>query len=161
VNDALGGGMSSRLFQEIREKRGLVYSVYSYHSMFAQTGAFVVYAGTAPSRALEVTALIAKELEDVAEKGITEDELERAKSHMKGGMVLGLEETSARMNRLGKSEIAHGEVISLDEVLERIEAVTADDTREVAADVLRRPRSLTVIGPFDEGAFDEFVPSLP
>ncbi|MGH2686266.1 MAG: M16 family metallopeptidase, partial [Actinomycetota bacterium] len=161
VNDALGGGMSSRLFQEIREKRGLVYSVYSYHAMFAQTGAFVVYAGTAPSRALEVTSLIQKELEDVAEKGITEDELERAKSHMKGSMVLGLEETSARMNRLGKSEIAHGEVISLDEVLERIEAVTAEDTREVAADVLRRPRSITVIGPFDDGTFDEFVPSLP
>ena len=158
VNDAIGGGMSSRLFQEIREKRGLVYSVYSYHSMFAQTGSYVVYAGTAPSRALEVTALITKELEDVAEKGITEEELERAKSHLKGSMVLGQEETSSRMNRLGKSEIAHGEVISLDEVLERIDAVTAEDAREVAADVLTRPRSITVVGPFDDGAFDEFVP---
>jgi predicted Zn-dependent peptidase len=157
VNDALGGGMSSRLFQEIREKRGLVYSVYSYHSMFAQTGAFVVYAGTAPSRANEVTTLIHQELENVAEKGITEEELDRSKSHMKGGMVLGLEETSARMNRLGKSEIAHGEVISLDEVLERIDDVTVDDAREVAADVLGRPRSLSVIGPFDDGTFDEFA----
>lgn len=159
VNDAVGGGMSSRLFQEIREKRGLVYSVYSYHSMFAQTGAFVVYAGTAPGRAHEVASLITKELENVAEKGITEEELERAKSHMKGSMVLGLEETSTRMNRLGKSEIAHGEVISLDEVLERIDAVTVDDAREVTADVLSGPRSLSVIGPFDGGAFDEFVPS--
>jgi predicted Zn-dependent peptidase len=129
--------------------------------MFAQTGAFVVYAGTAPGRAHEVTSLITKELENVAEKGITEEELERAKSHMKGSMVLGLEETSARMNRLGKSEIAHGEVISLDEVLERIDAVTVEDARDVAADVLGGPRSLSVIGPFDEGAFDEFVPTLP
>ena len=157
VNDALGGGMSSRLFQEIREKRGLVYSVYSYHSMFAETGAFVVYAGTAPSRANEVATLITQELENVAEKGITEEELERSKSHMKGSMVLGLEETSSRMNRLGKSEIAHGEVITLDEVLERIEQVNVDDAREAAAEILNRPRSVSVIGPFDDGAFDEFA----
>ena len=157
VNDAIGGGMSSRLFQEIREKRGLVYSVFSYHSMFAHTGAYVVYAGTAPSRALEVTELIVRELEQVAEKGLTDEELDRAKSHMQGSLVLSVEDTSARMNRLGKSEIAHGEVITLDEVLERIDAVTADDAREVAEEVLTRPRSLTVIGPFDDGAFDQFV----
>jgi predicted Zn-dependent peptidase len=157
VNDALGGGMSSRLFQEIREKRGLVYSVFSYHSMFAQTGAFVIYAGTAPARAREVLSLITRELESVAEKGLTDEELERAKNHMKGSMVLSLEETSARMSRLAKSEIAHGEVITLDEVLERIDAVTADDARRVAEDVLSRPRSLTVVGPFDDGEFDEFA----
>jgi predicted Zn-dependent peptidase len=157
VNDAVGGGMSSRLFQEIREKRGLVYSVFSYHSMFAHTGAFVVYAGTAPSRAQEVTELIVRELEQVAEKGLTDEELERAKSHMRGSLVLSVEDTSARMNRLGKSEIAHGEVITLDEVLERIDAVTAEDAREVAEEVLNRPRSLTVIGPFEDGAFDRFV----
>jgi predicted Zn-dependent peptidase len=157
VNDAIGGGMSSRLFQEIREKRGLVYSVFSYHSMFAHTGAFVVYAGTAPSRAQEVTELIVRELEQVAEKGLTDDVLDRAKSHMRGSLVLSVEDTSARMNRLGKSEIAHGEVITLDEVLDRIDAVTAEEAREVAEEVLTRPRSLTVIGPFDDGAFDRFV----
>jgi predicted Zn-dependent peptidase len=157
VNDAIGGGMSSRLFQEIREKRGLVYSVFSYHSMFAHTGAFVVYAGTAPSRAHEVLDLIVRELEDVAEKGLTDQELDRAKSHMRGSLVLSVEDTSARMNRLGKSEIAHGEVITLDELLERIDAVTSDDAREVAEEVLTRPRSLTVIGPFDDGTFDRFV----
>jgi predicted Zn-dependent peptidase len=157
VNDAIGGGMASRLFQEIREKRGLVYSVFSYHAMFAHTGAFVVYAGTAPSRTREVLELIVRELEDVAEKGLTEQELDRAKSHMKGSLVLSVEDTSARMNRLGKSEIAHGEVITLDEVLDRVDAVTADDAREVAEAVLTRPRSLTVIGPFEEGVFDEFV----
>jgi predicted Zn-dependent peptidase len=157
VNDAIGGGMSSRLFQEIREKRGLVYSVFSYHSMFAHTGAFVVYAGTAPSRAREVIDLIVRELEDVAEKGLTEDELERAKSHMRGSLVLSVEDTSARMNRLGKSEIAHGEVITLDEVLDRIDGVTSEDARAVAEEVLSRPRSLTVIGPFDDGDFDRVV----
>jgi predicted Zn-dependent peptidase len=157
VNDAIGGGMSSRLFQEIREKRGLVYSVFSYHTMFAHTGAFVVYAGTAPARAHEVLDLIIQELEEVAEKGLTDQELDRAKSHMRGSLVLSVEDTSARMNRLGKSEIAHGEVITLDEVLERIDAVTSDDAREVAEDVLQRPRSLTVIGPFDDGTFDRFA----
>jgi len=157
VNDAIGGGMSSRLFQEIREKRGLVYSVFSYHSMFAQTGAFVIYAGTAPSRAQEVLGLISKELEAVADKGLTDEELDRAKSHMKGSMVLSLEETSSRMSRLAKSEIAHGEVITLDEVIERIDAVTSEDALRVADDVLSRPRSLTVVGPFEDGAFDEFA----
>jgi predicted Zn-dependent peptidase len=157
VNDAIGGGMSSRLFQEIREKRGLVYSVFSYHSMFAHTGAFVVYAGTAPSRAHEVLDLIVRELEEVAHKGLTDQELDRAKSHMRGSLVLSVEDTSARMNRLGKSEIAHGEVITLDEVLERIDAVTSDDAREIAEEVLTRPRSLTVVGPFDDGTFDRFV----
>jgi predicted Zn-dependent peptidase len=156
VNDAIGGGMSSRLFQEIREKRGLVYSVYAYHSMFAKTGAFVVYAGTTPSKAQEVMTIVRDQLEDIAEKGVTEEELERSKSHIRGSMVLSLEETSSRMTRLGKSEIAHGEVITLDEVLEKLEAVTLDECREVAADVLSRPRSVTVIGPFDEDTFEEF-----
>jgi predicted Zn-dependent peptidase len=156
VNDAVGGGMSSRLFQEIREKRGLVYSVYAYHSMFAKTGAFVVYAGTTPSKAEDVLKIVRDQLQDVAENGLTDEEVERSKSHIKGAMVLSLEDTSSRMSRLGKSEIAHGEVITLDEVLEKLEAVTADECREVARDLLSRPRSVTVIGPFDEDAFDEF-----
>jgi predicted Zn-dependent peptidase len=156
VNDAVGGGMSSRLFQEIREKRGLVYSVYAYHSMFARTGAFVVYAGTTPSKARDVLAIVREQLQDVSENGLTDEEVERSKSHIKGAMVLSLEDTSSRMSRLGKSEIAHGEVITLDEVLEKLDAVTAEECREVAADVLSRPRSVTVIGPFEEDAFTEF-----
>jgi predicted Zn-dependent peptidase len=148
--------MSSRLFQEIREKRGLVYSVYGYHSMFAKTGAFVVYAGTTPSKAREVMTIVRNQLEDLAENGVTGEELERSKSHIKGSMVLSLEETSSRMSRLGKSEIAHGEVITLDEVLEKLDAVTLEECREVAADVLTRPRTVTVIGPFDEDEFEEF-----
>jgi predicted Zn-dependent peptidase len=156
INDAVGGGMSSRLFQEIREKRGLVYSVYAYHSMFAKTGAFVVYAGTTPSKARDVLEIVRDQLQDVAENGLTDQEVDRSKSHIKGAMVLSLEDTSSRMSRLGKSEIAHGEVITLDEVLEKLDAVTAEECRDVAADVLSRPRSVTVIGPFDEDAFDEF-----
>jgi predicted Zn-dependent peptidase len=156
VNDAIGGGMSSRLFQEIREKRGLAYSVYSYHSLHAETGEFVIYAGTTPSKAQEVLDIVEHELDAVAEKGITDQELDRAKEHLKGSTMLALEETSGRMSRLGKSELAHGEILSLDEVIERIDAVSADDCRRIAGEILDRPRALAVIGPFEEDAFQEW-----
>jgi predicted Zn-dependent peptidase len=156
VNDAIGGGMSSRLFQEIREKRGLAYSVYSYHALFAETGEFAIYAGTTPSKAQEVLDIIEHELEAVAEKGVTDNELDRAREHLKGSTMLALEETSGRMSRLGKSELAHGEILSLDDVIERIDAVTADDCRAIAAEVLTRPRALAVIGPYEEDAFGEW-----
>jgi predicted Zn-dependent peptidase len=155
VNSALGGGMSSRLFQEIREKRGLVYSVYSYHSMFAETGAFAVYAGTTPSKAEEVLTIVRREMQDIAGGGLTKEELDRAKGHLKGSLVLSLEDTSGRMSRIGKSEISHGEILSVDEVLERTDAVTREDAERVAQDVFRRPMALAVIGPFEEGAFQE------
>ena len=148
VNAALGGGMSSRLFQEIREKRGLAYSVYSYHSMFAETGLFCVYAGTAPSKAHQVLTIVRDEMAQVASGGLAEDELERAKGHMKGSLVLSLEETAGRMSRLGKSELANGEILSVDQILERIDAVTPEDGSRVAEDVFGRPRTLTVVGPF-------------
>ncbi len=157
VNNALGGGMSSRLFQEIREKRGLAYSVYSYHAMYAETGAFCVYAGTTPARAREVMELVNRELDDVAENGVTGEELERAKGHMKGARVLSMEDTGGRMTRLGKSELGHGEILSMDEIIERVDAVTREDAKEIAAEVLLRRRSVAVIGPFEEGAFDEFA----
>jgi predicted Zn-dependent peptidase len=157
VNSAIGGGMSSRLFQEIREKRGLVYSVFSYHTMYAETGLFCVYAGTTPSRANEVLSIVTAELEDVAEKGLTSDELDRAKSHMKGSLALSQEDTGGRMTRLGKSEIGHGEILSIDEIIERIDAVTPEDAREVAGTVLSRPRAVTVIGPFREGEFEGYA----
>jgi predicted Zn-dependent peptidase len=153
VNSALGGGMSSRLFQEIREKRGLAYSVYSYHSMFAETGLFAVYAGTTPSRAEEVLSLARSELADVAEHGVTREELDRAKGHMKGSLVLSLEDTSGRMSRIGRSEISHGEILSVDEVLGRIDGVTMQDAAKTAAKVLGRAMTLSVIGPFEPEAF--------
>lgn len=154
VNDALGGGMSSRLFQQIREKRGLAYSVYSYHSMFAETGLFALYAGTTPRNARQVLELARRELEDVAQNGISEEELERAKGHMRGSLALSLEGTSSRMSRLGKSEVLHGEVLTVGQMLKRIESVTFDETKAVANRVFTHPRSLAVIGPFDNKDFE-------
>ena len=148
VNGALGTGMSSRLFQEIREKRGLVYSVYSYHSQYTEAGVFSCYAGTTPGRAREVIALLRQELEDVAGGGLTQEEFDRAKGHVKGSMVLSLEDPGSRMSRIGKSEIAHGEILTVSQALKRVEDVTLDDARRVAKRVLSQPMTLTVLGPF-------------
>jgi len=153
VNGALGGGMSSRLFQEIREKRGLAYSVYSYHTMFAETGMFGVYAGTTPARGEEVLSIVRRELDGVVERGLSQEEFDRAKGHMKGALVLSLEDTSGRMSRLGKSEIGHGEILTVDQILDRIDVVTPEDARRAAGRVLTQPFSLTVLGPFPEDAF--------
>ncbi len=153
VNTALGGGMSSRLFQEVREKRGLAYTVYSYHSQYAEAGLFSAYAGTTPARAHEVVSLLRRELEMVRSAGITDTEFERAKGHVKGSMVLSLEDPGGRMSRLGRSEIAHGEILSVDQALRRIEQVTLDDVHRVAERVLSQPMTLTVLGPFSASAF--------
>ncbi|MGQ0670865.1 MAG: M16 family metallopeptidase [Actinomycetota bacterium] len=152
VNAALGGGMSSRLFQEIREKRGLAYSVYSYHTMYAEAGLFTIYAGTTPARAEEVLAVTRRELEDVATGGLTEEEFQRARGHMKGSLVLSLEDPGGRMSRLGKSEISHGEILTVDQVIRRLDHVTLEDARRTAARVLSQPLTLTVLGPFGKDA---------
>ncbi|GAC1442458.1 MAG: pitrilysin family protein [Mycobacteriales bacterium] len=157
LNGALGGGMSSRLFQEVREKRGLAYSVYSYASSHADTGLFGVYAGCAPGRVEEVLELCRTELALVADNGITEEELRRSKGQMRGSLVLGLEDTGSRMSRLGKGELVHGELLGVDEVLARIDAVTLDDVHAVARDVLTRPLSLGVLGPFADKDFAEAI----
>jgi len=151
VNAALGGGMSSRLFQEVRERRGLAYSVYSYHSMYAEAGLFCCYAGTTPARAQEVLDLMRREIEDVAEHGLRPDEFERAKGHVKGSLVLSQDDPGSRMSRLGRSEIAHGEILTVSEMLRRIEQVSLEDVRRVAKRVLSQPISLTVLGPFRKG----------
>nr|WP_255658783.1 pitrilysin family protein [Actinoplanes sp. L3-i22] len=153
LNNVLGGGMSSRLFQEIREKRGLAYSVYSYGSQYADTGVFGVYAGCAPGKAAEVLDLIRTELARVAESGITPEELVRGRGMVKGSYVLGLEDTSSRMSRLAKSELLHGDLMGVDELLARVDAVTLVDVAKVAGELLAREHSLAVVGPFDEGAF--------
>lgn len=158
LNVVIGGGMSSRLFQEIRERRGLAYSVYSNHSSFAEAGLFTVYAATGPERVREVLTLVRAELEAVLEDGITPEELERGKGHLKGSLVLGLEDTGGRMSRLGKGELCHGEILSPDEVIARIEAVTLDDVRRVAGETLGAyPRALAVVGPSGGEDFSEFV----
>ncbi len=153
ANTALGGGMSSRLFQEVREKRGLAYSVYSYHGQYTEAGVFACYAGCTPGRADEVIGLLRRELTDVANGGLSLEEFERAKGHVKGAMVLGLEDPGGRMSRLGKSEIAHGEILTVDQSLRRIEQVTLEDARAVAERVLSQPMTLTVLGPFAKTAF--------
>nr|WP_218566441.1 pitrilysin family protein [Vallicoccus soli] len=150
LSAALGGGMSSRLFQEVREKRGLAYSVYSYSQQHADTGLFGVYAGCQPARVDEVLSLCREQLDLVREEGLTAEELERGKGQLRGSLVLGLEDTGSRMSRLGKSELVHGELLTVEESLARIEAVTLEDVRAVAADVLGGPRTLAVVGPFDE-----------
>ncbi|MBD0735514.1 M16 family metallopeptidase [Streptomyces sp. CBMA29] len=150
LNTALGGGMSSRLFQEVREKRGLAYSVYSYTSSFADCGLFGVYAGCQPRRVPEVLKICRDELHQVAEHGLTDEEIGRAIGQLSGSTVLGLEDTGALMNRLGKSELCWGEQLSVDDLLGRIAAVTPDDVRAVARDVLGQRPSLAAIGPLKE-----------
>jgi predicted Zn-dependent peptidase len=153
LNNVLGGGMSSRLFQQIREQRGLAYSVYSYTSQYADSGLFAVYAGCAPGKVEEVLALTREELARVAAHGVTDAEVERGKGMLKGAVVLGLEDTGSRMSRLGKGELLYDELLSVDDVLRRVDAVTPEAVREVAADLLVRPMSLAVIGPFDDHEF--------
>ncbi len=150
LDNILGGGMSSRLFQEIREKRGLAYSTYSYHSLYAETGFMAAYAGTTPENTEQVVQLIQEQLADVKDGGITGPELHRAKEHLKGQLVLGLESTGRRMTRLGKIEITRGELLSLDELVERIDAVAKDDVTRLANDLFDPNMTvLTVIGPFE------------
>jgi predicted Zn-dependent peptidase len=153
LNNVLGGGMSSRLFQEIRERRGLVYSVYSYASQYADSGILAVYAGCAPGKADEVLELTRAELGQVAAHGITEAELARGKGMAKGSYVLGLEDTGSRMSRLAKGEMLYGDLLSVDELLARVDAVRLDEVNALAADLLARPMSLAVVGPFDDDAF--------
>jgi len=153
LNNVLGGGMSSRLFQEIREKRGLAYSVYSYASHYADAGVFGIYAGCAPGKVEEVLDLARGELERVATKGVTPEEIARGKGMVKGAYVLGLEDTGSRMSRLAKSELLHGDLLTVDELLRQVDGVTAGQVNGIAAEILAQPMSLAVVGPFDEGAF--------
>jgi predicted Zn-dependent peptidase len=150
LNAALGGGMSSRLFQEVREKRGLAYSVYSFAAQHADTGLWGIYVGCLPSKADEVLSICASEVAKVVDGGLSEAELERGKGQVRGGIVLGLEDPSSRMTRLGKAELVYPRLEPVDELLAAIEAVTHDDVRAIAADVLTRPKALAVVGPFDD-----------
>jgi predicted Zn-dependent peptidase len=148
LDAVLGGGMASRLFQEIREKRGLAYSVYSFSALYQDTGEFAVYAGTRPANAEEVVGLIRTELDRVATDGVTPDELDRVRLASTGHLVLGMESTRNRMTRLGRNEVTGGEILSADEIMERFNAVTMDDLRRVSAEVLSAEKVLAVIGPF-------------
>jgi predicted Zn-dependent peptidase len=158
LNAALGGGMSSRLFQEVREKRGLAYSVYSFASQHADTGLWGVYVGCLPSKADEVLSIVSAEVAKVVESGLSDAELERGKGQVRGGIVLGLEDPSSRMTRLGKSELVYPGLEPVDDVLAAIDAVTHEDIRAVATEVLTRPKVLAVVGPYDKA--DAFASAL-
>ncbi len=150
LNGALGGGMSSRLFQEVREKRGLAYSVYSYLSQYADTGLVGVYVGCLPDKVEQVLGLVREQLADVAAHGISDDELARGKGQLRGGLVLGLEDTGSRMSRIAKAELVYGELPSVNQVLADIDAVTFDDVRAVAAELLVGDPTLAAVGPFED-----------
>ncbi|MGK3956725.1 M16 family metallopeptidase [Arthrobacter sp. R4] len=150
LNAVLGGGMSSRLFQEIREKRGLVYSTYSFASSYADAGYFGMYAGCTPSKVRQVLDLLGAELDKLAEGGISDDELRKAVGQLCGGIVLALEDTGSRMSRLGRAELVSGEYQDIDETLRLIKAVTAEEVQDLAKELAAAPRTVTVVGPFEE-----------
>jgi len=157
LDGVLGGGMSSRLFQEIREKRGLAYAVYSFSALYQDTGEFVIYAGTRPDNAEEVIRLIQLEVSRIAESGVTPEELDRVRQAAKGHLVLGMESTRNRMTRLGKNEVTGGEILSADEIMERFDAVSMDDLRRVSSTVLSAEKVLAVIGPFTQDELEPLV----
>lgn len=154
MNHILGGSMSSRLFQEIRERRGLAYTVYSYRSFYDEVGTFGIYAGTAPDRAREVIELIQFELEKLVESGVTIEELERAKGHVRGALALSNEDSGARMSRIGRSELVSDELLTIDDLVSCIDAVTQEDIARVTERIVGNGRRvLAVVGPFTDDAF--------
>ncbi|MEO3945049.1 pitrilysin family protein [Gorillibacterium sp. CAU 1737] len=150
LNNAIGGGMSSRLFQEIREKRGLAYSVYSYHSAHADSGMFTIYAGTAPKQTEEVLKLTFELLGQVVEEGLTPEELKRYKEQLKGSLILGLESSGSRMNRVGKNELMLGKHDTINNILARIEAVTLEEMGELTRELFAHPFAASLVGASDK-----------
>ena len=157
LNSVLGGGMSSRLFQEVREKRGLAYSVYSFAASYADAGLVGLYAGCSPKNAGKVADLMLAEFRRLASDGITDEELARAQGQLGGASALALEDSDTRMTRLGRSELTFGEFSDLDEVLRRIASVTAADVQALAAELVERPLSLAAVGAVKPGVFDGVV----
>lgn len=162
INTVLGGGLSSRLFQEIREQRGLVYSVYSYHASYHDTGLFAIYAGLSKENVNLVLDLVTRELYKIRSEGINEEELRRAKDQLKGNFLLSLESVNARMSRLGKSELYLGKVVPPEEVVQRIEEVTAEQVRSLAGAMFRADKlAMATIGSWcDVMAWKEAVSRL-
>lgn len=151
LNTVLGGNMSSRLFQEIREKHGLTYSIYSFFHSFADTGILGVYAGTTAEELPRVLDLLRGQWEALARGDLTEEEVSRAKEYLKGGLILGLESAEGRMTRLARNEIYYGRYVPLEETLERIDEVTEEEVGEVAEELLGREPCVVMLGRVDEG----------
>lgn len=150
LNTALGGGTSSRLFQEVRERRGLAYSVFSFASHHHDAGLVGVSVGCLPHRLDDVLSTVRDQLTLVAAEGISDLELERGQGQLRGGLVLGMEDSGARMSRLGKADLIYDELVGLDEVIARVDAVTGDDVRAVAAALFTQPEILAIAGPTRE-----------
>jgi predicted Zn-dependent peptidase len=159
LNSIFGGGMSSRLFQEVREKRGLAYSVYSFAPGYSDAGLFGMYAGCTPVKAGQVVELMMSELHRLAEHGVTADEMKRASGQLSGASALALEDSDTRMSRLGRSEITLGEFVDLDEALRRLALVSADDVQALAAELVARPVSAVAVGALEEDVFTAVLPS--
>jgi predicted Zn-dependent peptidase len=149
VNHVLGGGISSRLFQEVRERRGLAYSIWSERVHYEEVGTMTVSVGTAPEHAREVLSLVNGELDRMGEAGLTARELAVAKGHLRAETLLSLEDSGARMSRIGSSLLLHGHVLEVDEVLSKVDAVNLDDVAAVATTLADQTRTLSVVGPFD------------
>jgi len=154
LSSVLGGGMSSRLFQEIRERRGLAYSVYSFQSSYADAGMFGMAAGTSPAHVSEVAGLMTAELSSIADSGITSDELARVRGNIAGASALALESSDTRMMRLGRSELSTGEFVDRDEGLLRLSRVEKEDVRALASELLSTPLSAVVVGAVKDGIVD-------
>jgi predicted Zn-dependent peptidase len=154
LNHVLGGGLSSRLFQEIRERRGLAYSVWSERVAYHDAGAVSVGMGTAPEHVAEVLDIASTELAALGAEGITERELAIAKGNLRAETLLACEDSGARMSRIGAGLLLHGEVLTVDEVLARVEALTLEEIHEAASELVEAPRTLSVVGPFEESDFD-------
>ncbi|MFO8239506.1 MAG: pitrilysin family protein [Dissulfuribacterales bacterium] len=159
LNVILGGSMSSRLFQEIREKRGFAYSVYSFFSSFRDTGMLGIYAGIAEKQFSKTVELMHRELKKLSDQYIENDELEAAREHIKGGLLLSAESTDSRMTRLAKNEINLGRFVSYDEVIRKINAVTPEDIKQMATQCLRGGSAMVCLGPIPEGEAGSYMGS--
>ena len=160
LNHVLGGGLSSRLFQKVREQRGLAYSVWSERAAYQDSGSLAVVVGTATEHVDEVLEIVDDEFGLLAAHGVTDRELAVAKGNLRAEMLLSNEDSGARMSRLGASMLLHGEVLSVDEVLARIDGVGKADVLAVAAELVQAPRTLTAVGPFDQHHFESHRPAL-
>ncbi|MBP1931543.1 M16 family metallopeptidase [Ammoniphilus resinae] len=149
MNNILGGSMSSRLFQEVREERGLAYSVFSYHSSYRDSGLFTIYAGTAPKQLEEVTQVITDTLAKLKAKGISQEELKKGKEQLKGSLMLSLESTNSRMSRLGKNELMLGKHLTLDEIIERVNQVTLDNVQNTINTIFNNKMSVALVSPLE------------
>ena len=157
MNHVVGSGMSSRLFREVREERGLAYAIYGFRLAYADAGAWGVYVGTTPTQADTALNVIRDELSKVVAEGITPEELERAKGSMRGGLALSLEDPNSRMVRLGRDELSGMPHLSVDERLAKLEAVTLEDVQGIATDLFTGERTLGAVGPFDEPDLEPYL----